>query len=301
MKVSVLSENTAKTGGIVAEHGLSLYIETGSHNILFDAGQSEAFAENARRLGIDLAEADMAVLSHGHYDHGGGLAKFIELNRTAPIYANSHAFEEHYNSAGKYIGLDTELLKNRDRFVFCGDSFAVCDRISLRTCNGMARPYPQGGEAMSVRRDGKLLPDSFAHEQYLIVEDGGRRVVFSGCSQKGVLNIVEWLRPDVFVGGFHLMKTDSEAELRAVARALMRSCKMCYTCHCTGERQFELMRMEMGEQFGYLSAGRCVEGEKRGRHCFSNAARIPTARRAAKPHRNPAQRLRCGEERRRNP
>ena len=84
MKLTTLIENTTLSPALTAEHGLSLYIETRGHKILFDMGQSPAFAENAETLGVDLSEIDLAILSHGHYDHGGGLATFLELNSTAP-------------------------------------------------------------------------------------------------------------------------------------------------------------------------------------------------------------------------
>ena len=93
MRITVLLENTPSSDSVTAEHGLRLFIETENAKILFDMGQTDAFANNARVLGIDLSSADLAVLSHGHYDHGGGLTKFLELNRTAPVYLSPHAFE----------------------------------------------------------------------------------------------------------------------------------------------------------------------------------------------------------------
>ena len=112
MRIVTLMENTSCREDLTAEHGLSLYIETGEYRILFDAGQTGAFADNAEKLGIDLSKVDLAVLSHGHYDHGGGLRRFLEINKTAPVWMNPHAFGEHYNGSEKYIGLDPALAKS---------------------------------------------------------------------------------------------------------------------------------------------------------------------------------------------
>ncbi len=116
MRVTALTENTTEIG-LRTEHGLSLYIETDDKKILFDSGQTELFAENAGHLGIDLSSVDMMILSHGHYDHGGGLKKFIEINKKAPIYMSRYAFEPHYNGTEKYIGLDSSL-ENSERIIF---------------------------------------------------------------------------------------------------------------------------------------------------------------------------------------
>ena len=92
MKISVLCENTSKQPNIASEHGLSLFIETEKHNILFDMGQTDLFAKNAREMNIDLKIVDIAILSHGHYDHGGGLKTFLSINDKAKVYINRDAF-----------------------------------------------------------------------------------------------------------------------------------------------------------------------------------------------------------------
>ena len=86
MKIITLMENTACREDLTASHGLSLYIETPKHNILFDMGPDNEYIHNAEKLGVDLKAVDIAVLSHGHYDHGGGLAMFRLLNDHAKIY-----------------------------------------------------------------------------------------------------------------------------------------------------------------------------------------------------------------------
>lgn len=258
MKIRVLAENTASLPGFRTEHGLSLLIETGSQSILFDMGQSDAFAKNAEVLGADLSAVDFAVLSHGHYDHGGGIAKFLSLNKNAPIYLSRFAFEEHLSGADRDVGLEKTLEPN-DRFVYTGDYTKIGEGIELYSCNERERKYYTDPYGLNTVRDGKLIPEDFRHEQYLLVTQGRRRILFSGCSHKGILNIMDWLRPDVLIGGFHFMKLDPEGEgkktLDEASEILMEYDTAYYTCHCTGTAQYEYLKKRMKERLNYLSAG----------------------------------------------
>ena len=112
MKLTTLVENTSCREDVGSEHGLSLYIETGSRKLLFDSGQTALFQKNAETLGIDLTKVDTFVLSHGHYDHGGGLCSFLDCNKTARIYASDLCFGDFYNGPTKYIGLNPVLRDN---------------------------------------------------------------------------------------------------------------------------------------------------------------------------------------------
>ena len=116
MEIIVLAENTTECN-MPVEHGLSLYIEVCGKKILFDMGETELFSENAKKLGKDIGEVDTAIVSHGHYDHGGGLEKFLQINSKAKVYISRYAFEPHYNASGKYIGLKEELEKS-SRLIF---------------------------------------------------------------------------------------------------------------------------------------------------------------------------------------
>ena len=96
MEFKFLVENKTESEGILAEHGLSVFIDTGDRKILFDAGASDVFSMNAERMKVDLSEVDLAVISHGHYDHTGGFPMFCRLNRKAPIYVHKNAFRESH-------------------------------------------------------------------------------------------------------------------------------------------------------------------------------------------------------------
>lgn len=261
VKIYVLAENTAKSSLFGFEHGLSLYIETSRHRILFDCGQSDVFIKNAALLGLDLSSVDIAILSHGHYDHGGGLARFMEINKTALVYANKNAFGEFYHGTEKYIGLP-KGIKQDSRMILTEDTFLIDDELMLCTCNDRPLVYPMESAGLTKKTPEGFLDDLFFHEQYLIINDRNRKIVVSGCSHKGVLNIVDWLKPDIFVGGFHFMKQRVEGGNRVLddaAQILSGSKAIYYTNHCTGCEQYGYLKNRMGEQLHYISSGEVVE------------------------------------------
>lgn len=258
MKAVMLLENLAENNRLAAEHGLSLYLEAKGRRILFDTGQTDAFARNAEVLGIDLRNVDMAVISHGHYDHTGGLARFLAINDHAPVYVHRQAFERHQAGDGREIGMDMSLASSR-RLVLTDGVATLDDDMWLCTCNDRERPFPSHSGDLLMYRDGQLVQDDFHHEQYLCIRENGRLIVISGCSHKGILNILHWLHPDVLIGGFHFKDLDPEkdglSDLDAAAESLAAFSTTYYTCHCTGKKQFDYLKGRLGSQLHYLAGG----------------------------------------------
>ena len=258
MKITALVENLPLSDEIQAEHGLSLYIEAEGKKILFDMGQTNLFAENAAKLGVDLKKVDLAILSHGHYDHGGGMQRFLEINKQAPVYINRNAFGEFFNGPEKYIGLDQKLV-NEANIRWTDNKEKLFETMQLLTYNQEKAIYPNYGQGLLQKDENGFQPDSFRHEQYLLIEENGKRILVSGCSHKGIVNLALWARPDVVVGGFHLKKVEEEAELTVLADVLMKMNIKFYTCHCTGKWQFEQLKKVMGSQLEYLHCGETIE------------------------------------------
>ena len=257
MRIVSLLENTSKLPQMKTEHGLSLYIETAELKILFDMGQSKLFAENAETLGIDLSDVDIAILSHGHYDHGGGLQTFLSVNQKAPVYIHRDAFLPHYNGTEKYIGLDTALA-DHPRMRFTDGTHRLAEGVTLFSCNERKREYDFGSFGLMEKMESGFIPDDFRHEQYLLIEANGQKILFSGCSHKGILDIAKWFLPDVLIGGFHFSKMPLDETLSEAARMLNAYPTVFYTCHCTGEAQFDHMKGYMSH-LAYLSCGESIE------------------------------------------
>ena len=252
MKIVTLIENTASCPQVSAQHGLSLYIETGAHRILFDMGQDDTFLSNAGCLGVDLSAVDFAVLSHGHYDHGGGLETFLRINKKAPVYIHTDAFGQYYNGTEKYIGLNL-ALQQESRLRFAAGTVQINPAMKLFDCNALG--WQNNAWGLNRKENGTFMPDDFRHEQYLLITEGEKQILISGCSHKGIVNIAAYFQPDVLIGGFHLSKQEDHQALEKTAKDLLRGKTVYYTGHCTGQMQYQFMKTVMGDRLQRISAG----------------------------------------------
>ncbi len=256
MKITALVENITNDSKFSCEHGLSLYIETKSHKILFDTGQSSLFYENSKKLNIDLSDVDICILSHGHYDHGGGLSTFLTVNEKAKVYMNENCFLAYYNGE-KYIGLD-KTLRDNPRIIKTSDEFVIDSELSLFTCNNRKKEYDLGSFGLSKKFGDIKVDDDFLHEHYLLINEDENNVLLSGCSHKGILNIPYWFDAKTVIGGFHFSKIPCDETLKDYAKILNDTGKTFYTCHCTGVEQYEYMKAYM-KNLHYLSTAETIE------------------------------------------
>lgn len=273
MRVTVLMENSTPSSRLAARHGLSLWLELDDgRRVLFDMGPNDGFLANARSLGVDVTEADLAVVSHGHYDHGGGLGAFLaacgDAGRDVPVYAREHAFEEHVSGTPERhhaIGLDPALATD-PRVRPTGERCDLGGGLALFSTARRAHPTARSNGRLMERRDGALVPDRFLHEQSLIVREGDRLTLVSGCSHGGVLNLMDVAEElagaplTSVVAGFHLMDpsggtVEDEGLTRSLARELAARPARYLTCHCTGTDAFALLRDELGGRVSYLHVG----------------------------------------------
>lgn len=263
MKITVLSENTTARPLYRPEFGLSLHIQCGSRSILFDAGCTGNFARNAEALGVNIAQVDTAVLSHGHFDHANGFAEFLKLNDHAPIYAHAGFDGEHYRAPREYIGIAPEL-KGNPRFAEVAGRAELGDGLTLLGFDGAQPAHPLAAEGMLELVDGTMQPDGFSHEHYLLVCEGDVRLLVTGCSHRGIANIMHWAREEHVthvVGGFHLsgVAPGDFAGIDDIAGELLGYGAEYFTGHCTGIEQYARLKAAMGSRVSYLGTGRVIE------------------------------------------
>ena len=258
MKIVTLVENTSDYG-LKPVHGLSLYIETLNHKLLFDLGPDETLFENAEKMDVDLKEIDTVIISHGHFDHGGALEKFLELNDNAKIYVQEKAFEKHYSKSDTKIteiGLNIALKEHKQIVLLDGD-YKIDDELKLFVVDTPDPFYSEANDSLHSE-NGK---DDFIHEQNLIINEH-KKVLIMGCAHKGVINIMQKAideNPEICIGGFHLFNPNngqpvSNDLLDKIAAELSKYNIEFYTCHCTGVEVFEYLS-ERAKNIQYLSCG----------------------------------------------
>ena len=195
MKIVNLMENTQGDPGCIFQHGLSFYVETKKHKILVDAGPNGDILENAKALKVDLKKVDAMILSHGHYDHGGGILPFSELNPKAKIYLQQLALKDYcaYDGAElgyRYIGIDPRIAWLPNVVKLEGD-FEIDEELSLFVMDQNQYPIPSTNRKILERFHGSYVRDEFRHEQALLIRSGKKSVVLSGCAHNGILNVMD--------------------------------------------------------------------------------------------------------------
>lgn len=273
MKIVNLIEDTEGKYGCSYEHGLSFYIETERYKVLLDLGQTDNSISNAKKLGIDLENVDLVVLSHGHYDHSGGMIPFSKINDRAAIYMQSSACGDYYADDGimagndryRYIGIDKDILKLPQIRLVEGDHI-INDELELFAIKNRTHNMPFTNKSLLVKTSEGFVSDDFGHEHYLVVRENGLSVLLSGCAHNGILSILDAYKakygsiPNVVISGFHLMvkreyHENELEEVSAIAEKLKTYQTRFFTCHCTGIPAFEEMKKIMGDQLEYVHSG----------------------------------------------
>jgi len=268
IKITTLSENTA-SAGCLAEWGLSMLVEVDGLRVLFDTGAGIAAVHNAQLLGVDLLAVDRIVLSHGHYDHTGGLREVLRRAGQKEVVAHPAVWGRKYgrlkDEPERYIGIPFV----REGLEVMGASFILSDEPVKLSANmmttgeiSMVTDYEAIDPNLYVKEGEERRPDSLPDDLALIIDAEFGLVVILGCAHRGIVNTLQHARKltgkeliYAAIGGTHLLHASKERLEKTVAALKEMGVQRLGVSHCTGFASSAYLAREFGDSFFLNNAG----------------------------------------------
>ena len=274
IRITTLSENTAGRGNLLAEWGLSILVDTEKTSILLDTGSSISAAHNADALGIDIGKIDKIVLSHGHYDHTGGLRQLLQKRRKdIEIIAHPDIWQAKYarrkDEPDRYIGIPfqrNELESLGACFNLTAKPIKITDAISTTGEIPMVTSFEQVDADLFVKEDSGWQQDKLLDDQALIVNMELGLVVILGCAHRGIVNTLYYARQlaaretiYAIIGGSHLINTSEERLWQTVDALRELRVQRLGLCHCTDLPAASVLAQKFGDSFFFNRAGSVID------------------------------------------
>ena len=261
MRIITLIENVVNGGNLQAEHGLSLYIETETKKILFDTGQTGLFMQNAKKLGIDISDIDIVVLSHGHYDHTGGLYPFLKKNSKAKVYAKSDIFIPHYRGHTRFLGTPYHENKLENRLIFVDSITEIAENIFIMPNIEIHHTVDTNFKGFNKKVGSNFVPDEFDDELFMTIKHEDKINILTACSHRGISNICSTatdffkLPVGLILGGFHMKECSILQYIHITYYFRTLQPDSIGACHCTGIDKYAEMYMECDRDLFYNFTG----------------------------------------------
>lgn len=274
VRITTLSENTAGMGDFLGEWGLSILVETGDISVLFDCGKNVSAVYNADSLHIDLTKVDKIVLSHGHYDHTGGLRNILRrIGKKVEIVAHPDIWQAKYSrrngESDRYIGIpfqQKELESLGASFVLTNESVSINENILTTGEVPMVTDYEQIDENLFVQESSSWQPDKLLDDQSLAIKTEAGLVVILGCAHRGIINTLYHVRQltgidkiKTVIGGSHLMGVSEERLWQTIGALREFDIQKMGLCHCTDLPAASFLSQEFGDAFFFNRAGTVTE------------------------------------------
>ena len=270
LRITTLSENCADRGYLLAEYGLSIVVETDDVNILFDTGASISASYNADVLGIDLSKIDKVVLSHGHYDHTGGLRQILgKMGKEVEIIAHPDIWAAKYSRSqgrkDRYNGIPfqrQELERLGANFNLTTKPVRITDSIMTTGEVPMVTDFEEIEPVFFVKQDSGWQPDKLLDDQALIINAEPGLIVILGCAHRGPINTLYYAQQltgvksiHTVLGGSHLIHASEERIWLTIAALKELGVQRLGLCHCTGLPAIMLIAHEFEDKFFFNNAG----------------------------------------------
>jgi len=274
-RITILAENTVYSRALLAEHGLAYWIEYGSHSLLFDTGQGEVILNNAQELGVDLKQTEAVVLSHGHYDHTGGLEKVLRVANQPKVYIHPEAFQPKFScrtdGPALQIGMsnqtESSVRKLRDKLIWTAEPTKIIS--GLWVTGSIPRDTAFEDTTGPYFRDVNCQqPDLLRDDQALFFESTRGVVVLFGCAHAGVINTLQYIRKltghkkiHAVIGGMHLINASCERIGCTIESLQEMEVERLGPAHCTGPRAAAMLESAFPGKYFLCSVGMRAEFE----------------------------------------
>ncbi len=274
LKITSIIDNCVAIPELRAEHGLAMLIESKGKKILFDTGQSNQIIRNAEMLNINLGEIDCIILSHGHYDHAGGLLAVLQkIKRKINIYGHPSIFEKKYikrdGETDFYIGMPEKkevYEKNGANFILSTQSQKITDDIYTTGEVFRTNDFEKVEDKFLKKENESFVHDNILDDISVVIRHGDGLILLLGCAHSGVINIIQKTidisNRDKFLmvaGGMHLSeKSDSYID-RTLRELKKYNINFLMPSHCTGIKTSPKFKEYYGDRFFYGSAGRVLK------------------------------------------
>jgi 7,8-dihydropterin-6-yl-methyl-4-(beta-D-ribofuranosyl)aminobenzene 5'-phosphate synthase len=273
IRLVTLSENTAWRTDVLAEWGLSILIEKDDRSILFDTGATISAAQNAKSLGIDLKKVDTIVLSHGHFDHTGGLVHLLaKIDHEVQVIAHPRIWDAKYNRTpgrpDRYIGIPysrQELESLGARFKLTSEPVKIDDEIMTTGEVPMQTDFETIDSSLEIRNEKGWQPDELLDDLGVVIKTSLGLAVIPGCAHRGLINTLYQARKitgidkiHIVVGGSHLISASEEQIWRTISALNEMGVQKLATCHCSGLRANTLLSQTFGKNFVFNSTGTII-------------------------------------------
>ncbi|MDY6881126.1 MAG: MBL fold metallo-hydrolase [Thermodesulfobacteriota bacterium] len=273
VKVSVIVENRAGKKDMIPEHGICFWLETGSSYVIFDTGQGGTLVHNARIMGIPLEQVESVALSHGHFDHTGGLRILLQSSRNPKVYVHPAAFHPKFacNEYGqsRSIGMpamtEKSLRKLAGEIIYTVGPTQITDSLFVTGEIPRITEFEDTGGPFFLDHGG-TKSDLFPDDQALFFESSKGTVVLLGCAHAGVINTLLYIQQlthgkpiHAVMGGMHLLSASPKRMENTIQSLTHMNPDLVGPAHCTGKEATIELREVFSEEFFPCLAGTSIE------------------------------------------
>jgi len=272
--LTTLAENTTARPATFGEEGLSILIEAGTSIILLDTGQTISVVLNAAALGVDLSRVKKIVLSHGHFDHTGGLRSVLrKMRKNVEVVCHPDVWAPKYavgkDGAERFIGVPFQRLELESlgaRFAMSKGPVVLAENVTALGEVPMVNDFETIDPHLFVRDSSGLRADDLLDDRAVVINSGDGLVVVLGCAHRGIINTLKQAqklagleRINLVVGGSHLVGSGEERVWQTVAALKELNVERLGLCHCTSLPAAAILAREFGDRFFFNNVGKAVE------------------------------------------